>query len=254
MEKLLQWSIKAQEEGMAAPPPDPKQLAILFGAPDELAEMAVELHTASSTQNEHITLDQRIEQLESFHDHVENIDNANNIGSMWPVLIKLIDDPEPEISGLALSSIGAAVQNNRKSQLDLCNQEGAVAKIISKCESKSVIEKKQALFALSSALSHCPEVYDQFTAVKGWEVLSNLLNTDVMKGTNSALRTRVLSVFNSLGMLIEDRSDVALELKKFKPDFEKILKTEEDGSTDGEKIITVLSCLQTAKPIKLLEE
>lgn len=249
MEKLLKWSVDAQEKGMNAPPPDPEQLAKLFGAPDDIALMHTEMQVAANTDNSQ-DLETRIDQLEAFHDHVENVDNANNIGKLWPYLIALIDDKEVQIRQLALTSISAAVQNNEKSQMDLVNQEGAISKIMARAEDK--FTSKEALLAISSAVGHCTEAYKQFADNNGWDMLKKLsdtyLSTDKELVGTQGVKGRLLSVFASLSILIEDRPDIAPELRKFEPVLLSIQKKE--SGNNKEKVDTVITNLGNAKPVQ----
>lgn len=247
MEKLLKWSVDAQSGGKNLPPPDAQQLAQLFGAPDDVAQMHIELQGAAAGAG--ADLDQRVAQLEAFHDHVENVDNANNIGKLWAPLVALIDDPEPEIRQLALASIAAAVQNNAKSQLELAAQPGAVARILARAHEPGTA--KQALHALASALAHCADVYDQFAAAGGWDALHTLFTTYVEGAGPAPVRGRVLSLLAALAITIEERADIAKPLRSFETALRAL---QASSGADTEKIETVLSGLALAKPVPQIED
>merc|ERR1712098_237458 len=100
--------------------PDEKALAQLFGTggPDEPTLMKQSIQVV---ENPEADLEAKEVALENFEMLIENLDNANNIENMkmWPSIIKLLNDDQPEpLRILATSIIAIAVQNNPKCQDD----------------------------------------------------------------------------------------------------------------------------------------
>lgn len=209
--------------------PDPKLLAQLFGAPGEPDQMKEDLRFVVENTDD---LGKRVECLENFEELVESIDNANEIGLLWEPLLYLVNDKEPQIRTLALSAVGSAVQNNSKAQGDLVATKTGVNTIMEHvCEKDGAVANK-AIYALASALGHCPAAYAQFREAKGWELLQYLFDShfDAPYGVTK-LRGRVLSVLYAV--LLADPTDSIKELnatsiwskiKKVEPELDESLK------------------------------
>lgn len=248
MEGLLKWSIAAQK-GDTSQKPDPKALAELFGAPDEVTQMRAELTVASDSSDK----DDRIEYLEKFEEHVENVDNANNIGEMWGPLVKLTTDSDDDVKALALSCVAAAVQNNQKSQADFLNVEGGFANVVSSVSSPNDLVSTKALFALSSEISHFQPAYTAFENLKGWDLLDQLLKTNFETSSGSPKKqARVLSLLYAITLNLPYNTiyDHLEDLKVEK----RLENIKEDSLVVQEKVTDILRTLKEnpRSPVKLL--
>ena len=209
MEKLLQWSIDAAQNPGNAKSPDPELLAQLFGFDNPQTNMHDDLQLAVQGDD----LEHRCLALEDFSDLVEDLNNANEIGKLWEPLLYLINDQEPKIRGLALGAVGAAVQNNDKSQADLVSHAG-VSKIMEHIGEKDRDVAAKALFALASALGHCAAAYEQFVADQGWQILTYIFdNETVVDNTLDKKQQRLVSVVGAL-VSVQQYSPVFSELEK----------------------------------------
>lgn len=248
MEGLLKWSIAAQK-GDTSQKPDPKALAELFGAPDEVTQMRAELTVASDSPDK----DDRIEYLEKFEEHVENVDNANNIGDMWGPLVKLTADSDEEVKALALSCVAAAVQNNQKSQADFLNVEGGFDSVLSSVSSSNDLVSTKALFALSSEISHFQPAYTVFAKKQGWNLLDEFLKSNFETGSGSPKKkARVLSLIFAITLNLPS-NEICDHFEKLQIK-QRLESLNEDSLVTQEKISDILRTIKEnpRSPVKLL--
>jgi hsp70-interacting protein len=198
MEKLLRWSLESSATEVSsdrpAARPDPELLSQLFGGPDESQLMKESVAVAKNPQAELSARETALDNLEML---VENLDNANNLENLklWPDLLSLLDDGQPAVRKMACWVIGTAVQNNEKSQTNLVEKSGSLRRLLQLTESDPDPEvATKALYALSSALGHCPPAYDQFHEADGWNTLSRVLNPE----QDIKLKLRGLSLVHAL--------------------------------------------------------
>lgn len=128
MDKLLKWSLGA-EQGQDVRPPTAQQLRALFDTgPDDPTLMkqsiAVLHHPEASLETKEVAFD-------NFEMLIEQLDNANNIGNMkmWPAIVEQMDLAEPTLRTRAASVVGVAVQNNPDSQKAF-TESGGIAKLV----------------------------------------------------------------------------------------------------------------------------
>lgn len=180
MEKLLAWSIANESGDKEAMEkigkPDEKALAQLFGTggPDEPTLMKQSIQVV---ENPEADLEAKEVALENFEMLIENLDNANNIENMkmWPSIIKLLNDDQPEpLRILATSIIAIAVQNNPKCQDDFLKHSEGVSKLIAygADSNTKLVLKYKLLFAVSSLIRNHPDSFKFFSKLDGWKLLS----------------------------------------------------------------------------------
>ena len=162
MNNLLKWSIKNSESspnpnGTAATTDtqqlerklDADALKVLLGGPSD-ADLMKESMAAILSPD--ITLENKLIAFDNFEQLIEQIDNANNVQNMglWPSLIELLSNSEPELRRYSCWVIGTIVQNNEKAQ-EQPVVRGIVPKLVELAlgdENEQV--RRKAIYALSS--------------------------------------------------------------------------------------------------------
>lgn len=185
MEKLLKWSAEAQgydaSSGKEMPKPDPKLMAELLGAPDEATQMRDAL--AAACNKEEIDVANRETALDNLEMLVESMDNANNLENMgmWPALLGLLDDESEAIRKMALWVVGTAVQNNPESQKSLVSKPGSIDRVLKLLNDSDKEVRLKAMYAITSAIGHCEDVYREFESSDGWDTLKAVIKTEDKK-------------------------------------------------------------------------
>lgn len=156
MNQLLQWSIENSTNTTSDPSApkstlNPELLAQLLGGPSDADRMRDSM-TAILAPISQCDLENKTIAWENFELLIEQIDNANNMEPMglWPPLISQLDNEITEMRRMAAACVGAAVQNNVKSQ-EFALAHGVVPKLAKMAiEDGEVGVRKKAITALSS--------------------------------------------------------------------------------------------------------
>ena len=160
LNSLLQWSIEnsatsKDSEPEQPPPPvrpiDTEALKALMGGPSD-ADLMLEAMTV--IEHPDATLANKLTAFDNLEQLVENIDNANNLGStgLWTPLVRQLESPEADLRRMAAWCIGTAVQNNIKAQ-EACLKQGAIPRLASMASGageQDVGARRKAIYALSS--------------------------------------------------------------------------------------------------------
>ena len=162
LNSLLQWSIENSStshnsDPAQAPPPvrpiDAEALKVLMGGPSD-ADLMKEAMTV--IEHPEATLPDKVTAFDNFEQLIENLDNANNMGSLglWAPLVKQLGSPEADMRRMAAWCVGTAVQNNIKSQETLLTVGGIsrLAKMASGEEEKDKEVRRKTIYALSSEI------------------------------------------------------------------------------------------------------
>ena len=165
MNQLLKWSIANSEAAAADPssttdpkaerpsgrPLNPAAINSLFGGPSD-ADLMKESMTAILSPE--ITLENKLIAFDNFEQLIETIDNANNLENLglWPPLVGLLTNGEPEIRKYAAWCIGTSVQNNVKAQEQLLLKDAipTLSKLATEDSNETV--RRKAIYALSSEI------------------------------------------------------------------------------------------------------
>jgi hsp70-interacting protein len=172
LNELLRWGVEnssaTQNDPSATTPTtrslNPEAIAALFGGPSDADLMKESMAAILSTDPE-VTLDDKLIAFDNFEQLIENLDNANNLGSLalWSPLLSCLAHAEHEIRMMAAWCVGTAVQNNEKSQERL-HAQGAIPKLVelatSEAENKEV--RRKAIYALSSECRNYQPAMDVF--------------------------------------------------------------------------------------------
>jgi hypothetical protein len=177
LNELLKWGVEnsttTANDTSAAPPTNrglnPEVLASLFGGPSDADLMKASMAAILSPDPE-ITLDDKLIAFDNFEQLIENLDNANNLGTLalWTPLISCLTNEEAEIRRMAAWCVGTAVQNNQKSQERLLAMDGIpplVKLAVGETEGQAV--RRKAVYALSSACRNYQPSMDVLTGELG---------------------------------------------------------------------------------------
>lgn len=200
MDKLLAWSVKQQQEGTNEPPPDPKLLSQLFGAPDDGQLMVQAMVVITQPDNK---LEDKEIAFDNFEMLIENLDNANNMKNLklWEPLLRQLSSPHPSLQKLAAWVVATATQNNPSSQKDLVEQKEGIPKLVELTGHDDADVVVKSLFALASAVSNCEEAYAQFEQAGGLDKVSKHLKPD----NASNVKSKTLSVLTGI---LESETDL----------------------------------------------
>ena len=159
LNSLLQWSIENSSAAHDSEPIQPQRpvrpidaeaLKALMGGPSD-ADLMKE--AMAVIEHPEATLPDRITAFDNFEQLIENLDNANNMGSLglWAPLMKQLDSPDADMQRMAAWCVGTAVQNNIRAQETLLTVGGIpkLAKMASEAETDKEVKRK-AIYALSS--------------------------------------------------------------------------------------------------------
>lgn len=131
LNKLLKWSITnsdaskdAEDESNAVDSSKsnitPELISRLFR--NQESDATLMCRYIAAVQHPEIELNDKLVAFDNFEQLIEGIDNAMNIESLglWPDIISLLKHEETEIRLYAAWSVGTAVQNNPKTQDQVC--------------------------------------------------------------------------------------------------------------------------------------
>lgn len=216
MDKLLAWSVKQQQEGTNEPPPDPKLLSQLFGAPDDAQLMVQAMVVITQPDNK---LEDKEIAFDNFEMLVENLDNANNMSNLklWEPLLAQLSSPHPSLQKLAAWVVATATQNNPKSQEALVAQgDAGVRKLVelTGCSDTDIVVK--SLFALASAVRNCDDAYKQFESADGLSKVLGHLKPDAA----AQIKSKTLGVLTGI---LESETDLMKPQEK-KQVFDMLIK------------------------------
>lgn len=101
-----------------------------------------------------ITHESKMIAFDNFEQLVEQIDNANNLGSLglWTPLLALLDNTSADLRRMAAWCIGTAVQNNDKAQERFLALNGVEKLVHVSLDDPDKATRKKAVYALSSAI------------------------------------------------------------------------------------------------------
>ncbi|KAK7526413.1 putative Hsp70 nucleotide exchange factor [Phyllosticta citriasiana] len=146
----------------------PEVLSALLGGPsdaDLMREAMTALHSSETDLSAKLTA------FDNFHDLIEQIDNANNIGplQLWDPLLKLLAADEPQLRAGAAASVGAAVENNIKGQQTVYDK-GVLPTLVGLAkEDADEGVRKKAIGALSKGVRNFQPGLDQLVETLGDE-------------------------------------------------------------------------------------
>ena len=157
MNSLLQWGIENSsasqphsessiERGLNA-----EALQTLMGGPSD-ADLMKEAMTV--IRHPEATLESKITAFDNFEQLVEQIDNANILGSLglWEPLVEGLDSPEADLRTMAAWCIGTAVQNNIKAQESLLAVKGIPKLCRLAVQDADEAVRRKCVYALSSEI------------------------------------------------------------------------------------------------------
>ncbi|KAH9064370.1 nucleotide exchange factors-like protein [Lactarius vividus] len=211
MQSLLRWGIEnssSNADGSAAPSVsaermaelDPGVIDAILGRPDsELMKEAL-----AKAQDTSLDEDARLTALDDLEMLVENIDNANDLGTlgMWGPLQGLLGSPSDDVRVQALWVIGTAVQNNPSAQRAYLALEPfpTLVDLLSPSSRAPAQLRSKAIYALSGLLKHHAAALASFGVAGGWAALRGALSDSdigVRRKTAFLLNTLLLSEGNT---------------------------------------------------------
>ncbi|AOW06977.1 YALI0F11121p [Yarrowia lipolytica CLIB122] len=201
MDKLLAWSVKQQQEGTNEPPPDPKLLAQLFGAPDDAQLMVQAMVVITQPDNK---LEDKEVAFDNFEMLVENLDNANMMKNLklWEPLLAQLSSPHPSLQKLAAWVVATATQNNPKSQEALVEQgDAGIKKLVDLTSHDDPEVVVKSLFALASAIRNCDDAYKLFESADGLKKVVGHLKPDA----TAQVKSKTLGVLTGI---LESETDL----------------------------------------------
>lgn len=207
MDKLLAWSVKQQQEGTNEPPPDPKLLAQLFGAPDDAQLMVQAMVVITQPDNK---LEDKEVAFDNFEMLVENLDNANMMKNLklWEPLLAQLSSPHPSLQKLAAWVVATATQNNPKSQEALVEQgDAGIKKLVDLTGHDDAEVVVKSLFALASAIRNCDDAYKQFESADGL----NKVVGHLKPGSAAQTKSKTLGVLTGI---LESEKDLMKPAEK----------------------------------------
>ena len=168
---LLKWSIENSDttkNDPAAPTTNsqltPDVMNAIMGGPSEADLMRASMEIITSN-DEDVSLDDKLIAFDNFEQLIESLDNANNIAnlSLWTPLLDQLRHDEREIRKMAAWCIGTAVQNNIRTQEKLLAMGGIppLTELATKDTEHEDVRRK-AIYALSSAVRNYQPGLDQF--------------------------------------------------------------------------------------------
>ncbi|KAF4120521.1 hsp70-interacting protein [Geosmithia morbida] len=190
---LLKWSIENSDttrkdpaaSAAAASTPSqltPEVLSALMGGPSEADLMRAAMEVIVS-EEEGISLEDKLIAFDNFEQLIENLDNANNMANMglWTPLLDQLTHRERDVRRMAAWCIGTAVQNNPRTQEKLLAVGGLppLARIATSDQEHEDVRRK-AVYALSSAVRNYQPALDLCAA----ELTANGHATDQVDASN----------------------------------------------------------------------
>jgi hsp70-interacting protein len=171
LNELLKWSLEnsnapnvadqdganaaaAPQQQSSARDPNLEALNVLLGGPSDAELMQASISVITSTDTS-VPLSDKLVAFDNLEQLVEQIDNANNLGSLglWSPLLGMLDSDEAELRKMAAWCAGTAVQNNVPCQERLLALGGIprlASLAVKESEDKGV--RRKAVYALSSAV------------------------------------------------------------------------------------------------------
>ncbi|KAA8532230.1 hypothetical protein F0562_032263 [Nyssa sinensis] len=217
LDGMLQWAIGHSDPAKLKDSAEHVQRL----SPDELKKRQMEikelmerLKTPSDAQLMQVAIDDLNNLSLPLEDHhralqellilVEPIDNANDLHKLGglPVVIRELNNPDPEMRTTSAWILGKASQNNplvQKQVLEL----GALMKLMKMVKSSSIEEATKALFAVSALVRNNLDGQELFYAEAG-----DLMLQDIMSNSSIDIRLRKKSVF-----LVADLAEYQLEAR-----------------------------------------
>ena len=168
---LLKWGVEnssaSAEQGVPHTPRplDPAALDSLLGGPSDAELMRLSM-AAIISEDDDVSLEDKLVAFDNFEQLVENLDNANNLGplGLWTPLLGCLAHADSEMRTMAAWCVGTAVQNNETSQERLLAMNGIppLARMaVDKAEEGKV--RRKAIYALSSACRNYQPAMDVLT-------------------------------------------------------------------------------------------
>jgi len=159
LNSLLSWGIENSDSGRNPDQPvrDPQvsaaALRSLMGGPSD-ADIMKEAIMIITSPDPEITHESKMIAFDNFEQLVEQIDNANNLGSLglWTPLLALLDNTSADLRRMAAWCIGTAVQNNDKAQERFLALNGVEKLVHVSLDDPDKATRKKAVYALSSAI------------------------------------------------------------------------------------------------------
>ncbi|KAK5108164.1 hypothetical protein LTR62_008695 [Meristemomyces frigidus] len=172
---LLKWGIENSvpngTDGAAAPRNttrglDPEMLAQLLGGPSDADRMR-DAMSAIVAPVDQVDLENKMIAWDNFEQMIENLDNANNMDplGLWPPLVQQLSNTEAEMRRMAAWCCSTAVQNNVKSQEKMLAAGGIKELARLSTTDDSVVVRKKAVTALSSAMRNFQPGMDELESV-----------------------------------------------------------------------------------------
>lgn len=200
---LLQWSIENSAPTAADPSApksqlNPELLAQLLGGPSDADRMRDSM-TAILAPISQCDLENKAIAWENFELLIEQIDNANNMEPMglWPPLISQLDNVNTDMRRSAAACVGAAVQNNVKSQ-EFALSHGVVPKLAKLAvEDQEMAVRKKAITALSGLVRNFQPGLDE---------LEKSLPADVWTPRKTGLDAADMEACDEIIQTLRDRS------------------------------------------------
>lgn len=141
--------------------------------------------------NSSLSLDDHLRALEELLLLVEPIDNANDLSKLGglAVIVRQLDNVEPEVRKLSAWVIGKASQNNPLVQKQVL-EHGTLTKLMNMVRSNHVEEAIKALYAVSALIRNNADGQQIFYAGAG-----DLLLQEILSNSSFDIRLRRKSVF-----------------------------------------------------------
>lgn len=170
---------------------DPKWLDIMMGKQDAV-RMTECVDTACNIT---LVMTDRINALDEMELLVESLDNASDVSplGLWPRIISLTHDEDPEIRMHACWIVGTAAQNNERTQLDILNHNGLFHMVACIKNDTDETVKRKAVYATSCLIRGNTTVIQAFIELDGFEVL-----VDSIKDGEPIISTRIVFLITQL--------------------------------------------------------
>ena len=189
---LLKWSIENSDATRNDPNAQvapgggtqlsPDVLNAIMGGPSEADLMKANMEIIV-TNDDSVSLEDKLVAFDNFEQLIESLDNANNIAnlSLWTPLLEQLGSEESSLRKMAAWCIGTAVQNNDRTQEKLLAMGGlpTLVQLATSPEQPEEVRRK-AIYALSSAVRN----YQPSMDVAAEELSKNGHATEKTDATN----------------------------------------------------------------------
>lgn len=206
------WFMEAMQEQTVDVMKRMKEITLVMKTPEQVLE------------SQGVTPQDIEDMLDELQEHVESIDNANDlhsIGGLVP-LLGYLGNAHANIRAKAAEVVSTVVQNNPKSQQLVMEANGLEPLLSNFTSDPDVVVRTKALGAISSLIRHNKPGVAVFRLANGYGALRNALSSESVR-----FQRKALNLINYL--LHENQSDCAVVSELGFPRILMHLASSEDG-------------------------